>query len=98
MSFKQRIKRLEEHIGTDCEQHQAVIVYAEIKDVVTWQAVTNNNLASTDIESQLCPHCGATLPLIVVPPKLSVEEWTAQAEVWRATGMKGNSHESTIAN
>jgi hypothetical protein len=89
MSYKQRIKRLEEHLGTDCQNHQAVIVYRSINDVGTWQAVKDNHLANTGVAPQFCPRCGAELPLLVFPPKLSVEEWTAQAEVWHAADMRG---------
>lgn len=98
MSHKQRIKRLEDHFGADCQQHQAVIVYREVSDVATWQAVTGNELEGTGIDPQLCPRCGESLPLIVVPPKLSVEEWTRRAEAWcTPQTTKGVSHESSIA-
>ena len=98
MSHKQRIKRLEAHFGADCQSHQAVIVYREINDVATWQAVTENKLEGTDIEPRLCPRCGEALPLIVVPRKLSIEEWTQRAETWRTPQLKGNSYESSITH
>ncbi len=41
--------------------------------------------------SALCPHCAQRVPVVIVPEKLTFEEWAERAASWSMRG-KGNEH------
>jgi hypothetical protein len=57
------------------------------------QAACGNQLGVTITEGEpepdpSCSGCGAALPVVIIPRKLSLKEWTARD--WAAEGLRAN--------